>query len=178
MLECQSVVSGKCLEVIGRKPVNEDPCGMPIYDKAVVESPPGVTQGEQRLGVAVLLQQDIIDCRKAILQIPERANVGADPLADVGNGPCFLDDAPQLRRDDVVDDGIDQPDSSSKPIEDRRLAHIGDRGDLLERRSEPLLPEHLNRRMPDPIDITAGIGTESGGTSGVGHDATSFRADE
>lgn len=151
---------------------------MPLRDKAVVEGRSGIAQGEQRLGVAVLLQQDIVDCWKSILQIPERTDVDADPLSDLDDGPRIIDDSPQLRRDDVVDDGIDQPDSPAETIEDGRLAHVRCRGDLFERRGESPLPEHLHRRMPDPIDVSAGIRTENGRTSEVGHDASSFRIDD
>ncbi|GAA3958122.1 hypothetical protein GCM10022231_16880 [Gordonia caeni] len=157
MLECQGIVSGECLEVSGRKVMNQYACGMPLSDKAVMESRPGMTQLEQRLGVAILLEQDIIHCWKSILQVPERTDVGADPLSDLDDGPRILDDSPQLCRDDVVDDCIDQPDPPAEPIEDGRLAHIGGRGDLLERCREPLLPENLYRRTPDPIDVSAGI---------------------
>lgn len=148
---------------------------MPLSDKAVVERRPGVTQSEQRLRIAVLLQQDIIDCWKSILQVPECTDVGADPFPDLDNGLRILYDGPQLGRDDVVDDRIDQPDSPAEPVEDGRPAHPGGRGNLVERRREPLLPEHLNGRALDPIDVSAGIRAESGRTTGVGHDAPSFR---
>ncbi len=151
---------------------------MPLSDEAVVKNRPSMTQSEQRLGVAVLLQQDIIHCWKSILQVPERSDVGADPLSDLDNGPRILDDSPQLHRNDVVDDGIDQPDPPAEPIEDGRFAHFGGCGDLLERCRKPLLPENLRRRMPDPVDVSAGIRPQSWRASRVGHDAGSFRIDD
>ena len=80
----------------------------------------------------------------------------------------------QLLADNIVDHGIDQPHPSAESIEDGRLAHLGGRGDLLERRREPLLSEHLDSRMQDPVDVPAGIRAESGCITGVGHDAASF----
>lgn len=178
MLERQGVVSGECLKVCGHEVMSQDACGTPLCDKAVMEVRSGMAQGEQGFGLAIFLKKDIIDCRKSILQVTERSDVTADPLSNADDGPCILDDSPQLGRDDVVDDGVNEPHSPTEPIEDRRLAHPSGRGDLIEGRREPLLPEHPNRRMQDPIDVSTGIRTESGRTSGIGHDATSLAADD
>ena len=171
MFERQGIVSSECLEVCGHEVVGQDGFSVPLCDKAVVEGLSGMAQSEQRLGVAILLQQDIIDRWKTILQVPERIDVRADPLSDIDNGPRILDDSPQLRRDDLVDDRIDQPDPPAEPIEDGPPAHPGGRGNLVERRREAPLPEHLNRRVEDPSDVSAGNRAESGRTTGIGHDA-------
>ena len=148
---------------------------MPLSDQAVMECRSGVAQGEQRLGVAILLQENIIDRRQSILQVPKSIDVRADPLSDLDDSLRVLDDGPQFPRDDLVDDGIDQPNPPAEPIENGRLAHLGGRGDLLERRREALLPENLNRRMTDPLDVSPGIRAESRRTAGVGHVDAPFR---
>lgn len=177
MLESQGIVSGECLKVCRREVGSQDTCSQAFGDQAVMERRSGMAQGEQRLGFEILLQQDIIDRWKSILQVTECLDVRTDPLSDIDNGSRILDDIAQLLRDDLVDDGIDQPEPPAEPIEDRRLAHLGGRGDILERRREPLLPKHLNRSRADSIDVSAGIRAESRRTTGVGHDEASFRMD-
>ncbi len=86
MLENQGIVSGECLEVCGRDVVHQDACEMPLRDQAVVECSPDIAQGEQRFGVAVLLQQDIVHGWQSILQVPERTDVPLDPLPDLDDG--------------------------------------------------------------------------------------------
>ena len=157
MLEGQSIVSSKCLEVFRCEIGSQYAGSVPLRDEAVVEGRSGMAQGEQRLGVAILLQENIVDGWKSILQIPKGIDVRADPLSDLENGPRILDDSPQLHSDDLVDDGIDQPNSPAEPIEDSRLAHVGGSGDFLERRREPPITEDSNRRTPDPVDVSASI---------------------
>src|SRR5690606_24865861 len=130
---------------------------VPLRDKTVVEGRSSMAQGQQRLGVAILLQEDIVDRRNAILQVTQRIDIRADALSDLADGQHLLDDRLQLHRNDLVDHGIDEPDSPAESIEDRRLAHICDCGDLLEGRREPPLPEHLDRRTSYPVDIPASI---------------------
>jgi hypothetical protein len=70
MFEGEGGVNGHGMKVSCAEPVGEDPGRTPVRDKLAMERLADATQLHQRLRFGELSQQDTVDRRQSVLQVP------------------------------------------------------------------------------------------------------------